>query len=174
LILGGSQGARAINRLMVEAVGQLAEKNRIQIIHQTGIHDAEWVQAGYNAAAVAARVEPFISDMAAVYGAADLIVSRAGATTLAEITVFGRPAILIPYPYAADDHQRYNARYLVEQGAALMADEAELDGTKLAAMLAELLADAAKRRQMAERAKALGRPEATETILNECLALAGA
>jgi len=174
LVLGGSQGARAVNRLMVEAVGQLAEKNRINIVHQTGIHDAEWVQAGYNAAAVAARVEPFISDMAAVYGEADLIVSRAGATTLAEIAVFGRPAILIPYPYAADDHQRFNARYLAEQGAALMATEAELNAEGLAAMLAGLLADGDKRRQMAARAKELGRPAATESIINDCLALAGA
>lgn len=174
LVLGGSQGAQAVNRLMVDAVGQLAEKNRINIVHQTGISDAEWVRAGYNAAAVAARVEPFISDMATVYGEADLIVSRAGATTLAEITVFGRPAILVPYPYAADDHQRHNARYLAEQGAAVMADQAELNAAKLAGMLAELLADEGQRRQMAARAKALGRPQATETIINDCLALAGA
>ena len=174
LVLGGSQGARAVNRLVVEAVGRLAEKNRVHVIHQTGIHDAEWVRAGYNAAAVSARVEPFISDMAAVYSAADLIVSRAGATTLAEVTIFGRPAILVPYPYAADDHQRHNARYLAEHGAALMATEAELTGEKLAAMLAELLADSEKRRLMAARARELGRPAATETIINECLALAGA
>lgn len=174
LVLGGSQGARAVNRLMVEAVAKVAQKNRLNIVHQTGIHDAEWVRAGYNAAGVSARVEPFIADMAAVYGEADLIVSRAGATTLAEITVFGRPAVLIPYPYAADDHQRYNARYVVEHGAALMADEAALTAEKLAAMLCDLLADAAGRRQMAARARELGRPAATETIINECLALAGA
>lgn len=174
LVLGGSQGARAVNRLMVAAVEQLSEKNRLTIIHQTGIHDAEWVQAGYNAAAVAARVEPFISDMATVYAEADLIVSRAGATTLAEITVFGRPSLLIPYPYAADDHQRHNARYLVDHGAALMADEINLDSTKLAVLLGDLLAKEARRQEMAARAKELGRPAATETIINECLALAGA
>lgn len=174
LVLGGSQGARAVNRLVVEAVGLLAEKNRLNIIHQTGIHDAEWVKSGYNAAAVAARVEPFIRDMATVYSEADLIVSRAGATTLAEVTIFGRPAVLIPYPYATDDHQRHNARYLAEHGAALMADEAELTGAKLAGMLAGLLADSAKRGRMAAQARELGRPAATETIINECLALAGA
>ena len=174
LVLGGSQGAHAVNELMVKAVELLLEKKKLRIIHQTGINDAEWVKKRYNAADVNARVFPFITDMAAAYAEADLVVSRAGATTLAEVTVFGKPLVLIPYPYAADDHQRYNAAYLAEQGAAVMYTEQELTGGKLAEVLAELLADAGRRRAMGGRARSLGRPEATESIINECIALAGA
>lgn len=174
LVLGGSQGAHAVNQLVVDAVAKLAEINRLAIIHQTGIHDAEWVRTRYNALGCKARVDDFISDMATVYAEADCIVSRAGATTLAEITVFGKPALLIPYPYAADDHQRHNAAYLAEHDAALVCNEQELSAEKLAGLMADLVADAGRRQRMAARARELAKPEATGTIIHECMALVGA
>ena len=110
--------------------------------------------------------------MGAAYAAADLAVARAGATTCAELTAVGLPAILVPYPFAADDHQRRNAEVLVQAGAAEMILDRELDGARLAAALRSLLADAGKRAAMASRARALGRPDAAERVADECLRLA--
>ncbi|MFH7321570.1 undecaprenyldiphospho-muramoylpentapeptide beta-N-acetylglucosaminyltransferase [Desulfurivibrio sp. D14AmB] len=174
LVLGGSQGARRVNRLVLEAVAELVrEGQKLRVVHQTGSLDLALVQQGYREMGVAARVEPFITEMAAVYAGADLVVSRAGATTLAELALFGKPALLIPYPYAADDHQRHNAEIMARQGAARVLKEAELSGAELAAELRNLLADPERRQEMAARARELATPEAAQKIIAQGRALAG-
>jgi UDP-N-acetylglucosamine--N-acetylmuramyl-(pentapeptide) pyrophosphoryl-undecaprenol N-acetylglucosamine transferase len=129
LIFGGSQGAHAINRVVMEALGSLGHmKDQIRFIHQTGEKDREAVEDGYRERGFAAEVTPFITDMAAAYRAADLLLCRAGATSIAEITAGGKAAILIPFPFAVNDHQTRNAEILVRAGAAEMIPEKELDG----------------------------------------------
>jgi UDP-N-acetylglucosamine--N-acetylmuramyl-(pentapeptide) pyrophosphoryl-undecaprenol N-acetylglucosamine transferase len=144
------------------------------VTHQTGTADCDGVRARYAALGLATRVEPFIADMGAAYRAADVVVGRAGAMTCSEVTAVGLPSILVPYPYAADDHQRRNAEILVAGGAATMILDAELDGTRLAAALGELAGDPVRRLAMAERARALGRPDAAERVAEECLRLMAA
>jgi len=174
LVFGGSGGAHRLNLATLDAVRELGrDAAMFSLTHQTGSADVETLRAGYAALGVPARVEPFIDDMAAAYAAADLVVARAGATSCAEITAVGLPAILVPYPYAADDHQRRNAEVLVRAGAAEMIADADLTGMRLAAALRALLADAARRDDMATRAKALGRPDAADRVAAECLAIAG-
>jgi UDP-N-acetylglucosamine--N-acetylmuramyl-(pentapeptide) pyrophosphoryl-undecaprenol N-acetylglucosamine transferase len=173
LILGGSQGAQRLNSLMLEA----AEKcllHRIpvpNIIHQTGEHDETLVREKYAALGITARVQAFFSDMAEIYSQADLVVSRAGATTLAELTVFHKPVILVPFPFAADNHQEINGRYLVEASGGLMFKQAELDGEKLGQEIKHLLADTALLAEMAANSGRIAKPEATGTIVNACMEL---
>ncbi len=174
LVLGGSQGAHRVNSLMVEAFAQNQSGDPVQIHHQTGNSDEEWVRKAYAAAGVTAQVSSFISDMAAAYRDADLVVSRAGATTLAELAVLGRPAILIPFPYAADDHQTTNAAFLVAGGAALMFQERELGGPKLREAIWGLLNDVPRLQSMATRMKEFARPEATAAIVEKSIALLAA
>jgi UDP-N-acetylglucosamine--N-acetylmuramyl-(pentapeptide) pyrophosphoryl-undecaprenol N-acetylglucosamine transferase len=166
LVFGGSRGARSINRATFAALEELARLDPPpRICHQTGTEDAA-------AGEQAARSYPgnryealaFLDDMPARLAAADLAICRAGATTLAELTVAGRPAILVPYPHAADDHQRHNAETLEAAGAAIVIRDAELDGRRLAGRLRELDADRPRLRQMARAARGLGRPEATVAI----------
>ncbi|MCX5876977.1 MAG: undecaprenyldiphospho-muramoylpentapeptide beta-N-acetylglucosaminyltransferase [Deltaproteobacteria bacterium] len=171
LVLGGSQGAHRVNALMVEAFAVNLPRDTVQVRHQTGNSDEEWVRKAYSEAGVAAQVSSFISDMAAAYGDADLVVSRAGATTLAELAVLGKPAILIPYPYAADDHQTTNAAFLVGGGAALMFQERELDGTKLRQEILGLMNDAPRLQDMAAQMKQFARPEATAVIVEKSIEL---
>ncbi len=118
LVFGGSGGAHAINMAMNNAVDYLETHNTIQILHQTGNKDREAVQSAYEKKGISAVVLPYIDDMAGAYAAADLVISRSGATTVAELAVCGKPAVLIPYPFAADNHQEYNARTLAARGAA--------------------------------------------------------
>jgi UDP-N-acetylglucosamine--N-acetylmuramyl-(pentapeptide) pyrophosphoryl-undecaprenol N-acetylglucosamine transferase len=173
-IFGGSQGARRVNQATVEMLKQLRDmQSSLKVVHQTGALDFEAVRAAYGDLPFEAEVVPFIDRMDLVYARADLVVCRAGAATIAELTVFGKPAVLIPYPYAAYDHQRLNAEALVERGAAEMILDRELDGEKLAARVQALYADRARLAAMAEAAKRLGRPEAAERIVDECYALAG-
>ncbi len=173
LVLGGSLGAHRVNQLLVAALTLLVREGVVlEVIHQTGGHDAAMVAAEYEKLGVKARVEAFIGEMAPVYSRADLVVSRAGATTLAELALFGKPALLIPYPYAADDHQHYNAEIMARHGAALLLPEAELDGEKLAAKLRELLHDHEKRQKMAKQARELARPAAAAEIIAASCALA--
>lgn len=174
LVLGGSQGAHRVNSLMVEAFAQNQSGDPVQIRHQTGNSDEDWVRKAYAAAGVTAQVSSFISDMAAAYRDADLVVSRAGATTLAELAVLGRPSILIPFPYAADDHQTTNAAFLVAGGAALMFQERELDGPKLREAIWGLLNDVPRLQSMATRMKEFARPEATAAIVEKSIALLAA
>ena len=175
LVFGGSAGARRVNRSVLEALPLLGPLGRaIDLTHQTGTQDVDEVRAGYGGLGIAARVEPFIADMAGAYAAADLVIARAGAMTCAEVTAVGLPAILVPYPFAADDHQRRNAEVLAAAGAAEMILDRELDGARLAAVVRPLLEDAAQRGRVAAQARALGRPDAAARVAVECLALAAA
>ena len=174
LVLGGSQGAHRVNGLMVEAFAENLSADPVQVRHQTGSSDEAWVRKAYGEAGVAAQVSSFITDMAAAYREADLVVSRAGATTLAELAVLGKPAILIPYPYAADDHQTTNAAFLAAGGAALMFQEQELDGPKLRGEILGLLNDAPRLQSMAAQMKQYARPEATAAIVEKSIQLLAA
>jgi UDP-N-acetylglucosamine--N-acetylmuramyl-(pentapeptide) pyrophosphoryl-undecaprenol N-acetylglucosamine transferase len=172
LVLGGSQGAHRVNILVSEAIAQMERPAGFKVIHQTGIADEKWVREKYAKDAVPAQVGAFFDNMAELYDEADLIVSRAGATTLAEITVMGKPSLLIPFPYAADDHQSRNARYLVDNGAALMEQEKNLDEKHLGKLIGSLLEDGGKRAAMAAQAVRMAKKDATEAIIDDCLTLA--
>ena len=176
LVFGGSQGAHAINVAMVEAAEELAAvRPRLRLTHQTGERDVEMVRAGYRRAGLAADVEPFLYDMGRRIGAADLIVCRAGATTLSEITAAGKAAILIPLPTATDDHQRKNAEALASLGAAevlLQGARGALTASVLANRVRTLAADPGARRRMAAAARAVARPDAARLIVDRALELA--
>jgi UDP-N-acetylglucosamine--N-acetylmuramyl-(pentapeptide) pyrophosphoryl-undecaprenol N-acetylglucosamine transferase len=174
LVFGGSQGAHAINVAMAEAAPALAAAAPgVDVTHQTGERDLAMVREAYAAAGLAARVEPFLYEMDREMRAADVIVCRAGATTLAELTAAGRAAILIPLPTATDDHQRKNADALVRQGAARMVDQKELTGARLAEELLTLARDGGARERMAAAARAMARPDAARVIVDKVLELAG-
>ncbi|MGH9310739.1 MAG: undecaprenyldiphospho-muramoylpentapeptide beta-N-acetylglucosaminyltransferase, partial [Vicinamibacterales bacterium] len=144
LIFGGSQGAHAINMAMVEAASRLAaHRGGLAITHQTGQRDLERVRDGYRTAGLDARVEPFLYEMDREMKAADVIVCRAGATTIAELTAAGKPAVLIPLPTAADDHQRKNAEVLAKAGAAELIEQKDLTGAHLAERIVALVSDRA-------------------------------
>jgi UDP-N-acetylglucosamine--N-acetylmuramyl-(pentapeptide) pyrophosphoryl-undecaprenol N-acetylglucosamine transferase len=173
LIFGGSQGAHAINVAMVEAAAGLAAGGpRLRLTHQTGERDVEMVRAAYGQAGLAATVEPFLYDMGRQLGQADLIVCRAGATTLAEITAAGKAAILVPLPTATDDHQRKNAEALAAAGAAEVLLQQVMTGPLLASRILALAADPEARARLAAKARALGRPEAARLIVDRALELA--
>lgn len=169
LVLGGSLGAHRVNTLMVGAMAILQNSAaQLRVIHQTGRDDEQMVAGRYKELGIRAEVAAFFTDMAGLYRRADLVVSRAGATTLAEITAFGLPMMLIPYPFAADDHQRKNGEYLVHGGAAVMFRQEELTEQRLAEEISALLADEQRRRQMGQAARELARPEATAEIVKQC------
>ncbi len=172
LVLGGSQGARRVNELVLAAMKILqAEGNTLRIIHQTGTTDEETIRKGYEQSGMEADVASFFSDMADVYGRADLVVSRAGATTLAELAVVGLPALLIPYPFAADDHQTTNAEYYVAGAGVAMVQEKELDGDGLAAEIRRLVSNPGELEKMGGAMRRMGRPEATERMVDVCIQL---
>ena len=174
LVFGGSQGAHAINMAMVEAAARLAAAApRLAITHQTGERDVEVVRDGYRRAGLEARVEPFLFAMDREMKSADLVICRAGATTLAELTAAGRPSILIPLPTATDDHQRRNAEALVSQGAARMIEQRELTGERLAGEMVALAGDPRARLEMGSRARRMARPDAAKVIVDKVLELAG-
>jgi UDP-N-acetylglucosamine--N-acetylmuramyl-(pentapeptide) pyrophosphoryl-undecaprenol N-acetylglucosamine transferase len=174
LVFGGSQGAHAINVAMVEGAARLAQATpEVQVTHQTGERDLEMVRNGYRHAGLVARVEPFLYDMDREMRAADLVVCRAGATTLAELTASGRPSILVPLPTATDDHQRRNALTLAAHGAALMLEERELSGDRMAAEVQGLARDVVRRTGMSEAARRMARPDAATVIAEKVLSLAG-
>ena len=170
LIFGGSRGARAINQAVVQMLPLLKDwPQRPEILHQTGVEDYPAVRQAYaDAGFDPQQVVPFIEDMASAYAAAKLIICRAGATTLAELTVCGRPAVLIPFPYAAGDHQTANALALVNAGAAKLLPQGELTAEHLAAIIKDLFVDQAKLQKMADLGRTLGQPGAAEKILREC------
>jgi UDP-N-acetylglucosamine--N-acetylmuramyl-(pentapeptide) pyrophosphoryl-undecaprenol N-acetylglucosamine transferase len=170
LVSGGSQGAAAVNELASHALIALAKELPLAIVHQTGEKDRDATAARYAAAGVAAECHAFIKDMASAYGAADLVIGRAGATTVAELAIAGKPAVFIPFPFAADNHQELNAREMAEKGAALMFRQADLTSDKLADALRPLLADADRRRAMGAAMHALARPDAAKTVIDWCLA----
>jgi UDP-N-acetylglucosamine--N-acetylmuramyl-(pentapeptide) pyrophosphoryl-undecaprenol N-acetylglucosamine transferase len=172
LIFGGSQGAHAINMAMVEAAPELAAAaSLVRLTHQTGERDVEVVRGAYRQAGLQADVEPFMYDMAQRMAEADLIVCRAGATTLAEISAAGRASILVPLPSATDDHQRQNAEALARSGAADVLLQAEMSGAVLARRILALVADAERRGRIATAARALAKPDAARVIVDRALEL---
>jgi UDP-N-acetylglucosamine--N-acetylmuramyl-(pentapeptide) pyrophosphoryl-undecaprenol N-acetylglucosamine transferase len=172
LVFGGSQGAHAINQAMVAAAPHLRDvPGQVSIVHQTGERDEDQVRAGYTAAGVNAEVHAFLYDMPERMAAADLVVCRAGATTLAELTAAGRPAVLVPLPTATDDHQRHNAEAMVAAGAAVMVSGTGLHAEAFAATIGGLLTDEDRRLQMASRARTLARPDAAGQIADRAMAL---
>jgi UDP-N-acetylglucosamine--N-acetylmuramyl-(pentapeptide) pyrophosphoryl-undecaprenol N-acetylglucosamine transferase len=173
LVFGGSQGAHAINVAMVEAASRLATGSPpLRLVHQTGERDVEMVRSAYREAGLHADVEPFLFDMGRQLSTADVIVCRAGATTLAEITAAGKAAILIPLPTATDDHQRKNAEALAAAGAAEILLQHDLTGPVLADRLLALARDGGRRRGIAAAAKSLARPDAARVIVDRVMALA--
>jgi UDP-N-acetylglucosamine--N-acetylmuramyl-(pentapeptide) pyrophosphoryl-undecaprenol N-acetylglucosamine transferase len=170
LVFGGSQGAHAINMAMVEALPFL-KKNplTLQIVHQTGENDCEAVTAGYRTAGVEACVTPFISDMASAYERADLIICRAGATTIAEVTACGKTCLFIPFPHAVDDHQRKNAEALLKKDACFMMLEQELSGESLADTILRLSADIETVQHTGKLAFSLARLDAAGIIVDEMI-----
>jgi UDP-N-acetylglucosamine--N-acetylmuramyl-(pentapeptide) pyrophosphoryl-undecaprenol N-acetylglucosamine transferase len=174
LIFGGSQGAHAINMAMVEAAPRLAaHPGGMAITHQTGERDLERVRDGYRRAGLEARVEPFLFAMDREMKRADLVVSRAGATTIAELTAAARPAVLVPLPTAADDHQRRNAEVLAAAGAAELIEQKDLSGERIAGRVAALLADPARLGAMSSAMRRLAKPDAARTIVDTVMELAG-
>lgn len=174
LLLGGSQGAVALNRALYDALARSARERGpwttgLQVIAQTGAHDErDWKQVSAGAARLVAQ--PFFHDVGVPYAAADLLVCRAGATTLAEVTALGKPAILVPYPFAAADHQTHNAEQMARAGAAVAIPERELTPERLESEVTKLLQDEDRRRAMAAASRALGRPDAADRVADALLA----
>ena len=172
LVLGGSQGAHALNRRVVEALPHLADLHeKLDFVHQTGARDRDMVEQGYRAAGFEPRVREFITDMSEAYAHADLVVCRAGAATLGELTVCKKPSLLVPFPFAADNHQVMNAKSLVDAGAAVMIEEKELTGALLASEIRGLLTQPERRDRMARAAGMLGSPQAASEIADVCTEL---
>jgi len=166
---GGSQGAHTINMAVVDAARILREHlPGLRMIHQTGTADVEWVERRYRELGVAAEVLAFIDDMASAYGRADLVVCRAGASTLAELAVLGKPSLLVPYPFAADDHQRANADVLLRHGAAECIENSALSGEFLAARVLDLARDRARLQAMGTAARQLAIPDAAQRVVDVC------
>ncbi len=174
LVVGGSLGAARLNESLPVAFAALARAGvAVDVRHQAGEKHIDAARAAYAAAAVDADVTPFIADMAAAYGWADLVVCRAGALTIAELAAAGIGSLLVPYPHAVDDHQTHNAAYLVAGGAALLVADRELTAERATRELAALCADRARLLSMAEAARALARPAATQDLMRHCLEAAG-
>ncbi|MDX2170346.1 MAG: undecaprenyldiphospho-muramoylpentapeptide beta-N-acetylglucosaminyltransferase [Deltaproteobacteria bacterium] len=174
LAFGGSQGARRLNQALADAAPTLrAAIPDLRVVHQTGAADRDALAARWAAAGVDADVRPFIDDMGAAYAAADLVVCRSGATTVAELTALGKAAILVPYPFAADDHQRANASVLAERGAAVLVLDQECSGERLAAEVLALAGDRGRLQAMGEAARQLGRPDAAARVVATCREVAG-
>ena len=165
LVLGGSLGARALNEVVPATIANMP--SRPEIWHQTGSRNLDETLGHYRHAAVTARVEPFIDDMAAAYGWADLVVCRAGALTVAELAAAGVGAILVPYPHAVDDHQTRNAAYLTDAGAAVVIQQRDLTRDSLRELFASCL-DRARLSAMARAARCLAQPQAAATVAALC------
>jgi len=173
LVLGGSQGAKALNEAVPRAVARLG--SAVEVVHQSGPAHADAVRALYAELGLAERVRvvPFIDDMPAALAASELVVGRAGAGALSEMCAVGRPGLLVPYPFAADDHQRVNAEALVQAGAAVCVLNAEATPERLAREVGEFVQDRARLTAMAARAREAGRPTAARDIALDLLELAG-
>ncbi len=170
LVFGGSAGAHSINQALMGALPHLRDhRDRLLVTHQTGENDLAEVRQAYDGAGFRAEVIPFINDMAGAYMGASLVVCRAGATTIAEVTACGRACIFIPYPHAVDDHQRRNAEALLKQGAGFMLLEQELSGENLAKMIIELMGAPERIARTEESARSLARLDAAKVIVDEML-----
>jgi UDP-N-acetylglucosamine--N-acetylmuramyl-(pentapeptide) pyrophosphoryl-undecaprenol N-acetylglucosamine transferase len=174
LIFGGSAGAHRINEAMMKALDSMKEIwPSIRFIHQTGKDDLDFVSKGYQERGLDALVRPFFEDMATYYRMADLVICRSGASTVSELAVCGKAAILIPYPFAAHHHQLINAQRLVERGAARMIEDGALRGSLLAEIILHLYSHPGERENMEEKIQQVGRPRAAEDIVDQCYALMG-
>jgi len=171
LIIGGSQGAHGINMAMIEALEHFQNSERLHFVHQTGEADQAPVSNAYRKKSVSSTVQSFFDNMAEQYHQADLIICRAGATTVAEITALGKAAIFIPFPYAADNHQMLNAADLAKDGAAEIIIEKELNGILLSERIEHYMDDREALEDMAARARRHGNPEAAKNIVDDCYRL---
>jgi UDP-N-acetylglucosamine--N-acetylmuramyl-(pentapeptide) pyrophosphoryl-undecaprenol N-acetylglucosamine transferase len=168
LVVGGSLGAKVFNDVVPRALALLSGPRPL-VTHQSGAQHAESLRQAYSSAGVQARTQAFIDDMAAAYAEADLVVCRAGATTVAEIAAAGVASVLVPYPHAVDDHQTANARFLADAGAAVLLPQRELSAERLAELLGGF--DRVRLRDMARRARSLARPDATSAVAMACAEL---
>ncbi len=171
LVFGGSLGAARLNEVVPQALARLAPQQKIEVRHQAGPKNIEQARSNYLKLNVEARVDAYIDDMSEAYAWADLVICRAGAMTVAELAAAGVASILVPYPYAVDDHQTANAHYLSEAGAALLIKQDELKAEELADTLSELTRE--KLLDMANRARRLGMPESTRLVTEQCLMAGG-
>jgi UDP-N-acetylglucosamine--N-acetylmuramyl-(pentapeptide) pyrophosphoryl-undecaprenol N-acetylglucosamine transferase len=169
LVLGGSQGAQALNETVPAALAKLDPALRPTVRHQAGPKHLEAAQEAYRGSGIEAEVTPFIEDMAAAYAWADLAICRSGALTVAELAAAGLPAVLIPFPHAVDDHQTANARHLVAQDAAVLFPQEHLTAERLATVLKELLGDREHLLTMAHNARRMGKADAAERVAQLCL-----
>lgn len=169
LVIGGSLGALAINQVLPKALALIPEAERPLVWHQTGVAHFETTQAAYAAAGVEAKLSPFIRDMDAAYAWADLLIARAGALTLAEVTAMGLPSFLVPFPYAVDDHQTANAKGLDRAGGTQMIPQTLLTPDYLATLIQRLYQDPALRLKMGSIAKEFAKINATEIVAEHCL-----
>jgi UDP-N-acetylglucosamine--N-acetylmuramyl-(pentapeptide) pyrophosphoryl-undecaprenol N-acetylglucosamine transferase len=168
LVVGGSLGAQALNEAVPRALALLAQRPRV--VHQSGEKHLEALRAHYAAAGVEGELVAFIDDMARRYAEADLVICRAGAVTVAELSAAGLASVLVPFPHAVDDHQSANARFLAERGAAILLPQGELTPQRLAEIIARL--DRPALAEMARRARELGKPEAAQVVARRCLEMA--
>ena len=172
LVLGGSLGAEPLNQMLPVALALLPAEIRPKVYHQAGKQHAEITAERYRQAQVEAEVMPFITDMAAAYAAADLVICRAGALTISELAAAGLPALLIPLPHAIDDHQTRNAAYLADTGAAVLLPQHKTDAQQLAAQLTEVLMQPGKLKAMGATARRQAKPDATRSVVDICLEVA--
>ncbi len=170
LVVGGSLGAQALNEALPKALAQLPEQERPHVLHQTGKKHFETVQKLYAEAGVSADIRAFLDDMANQYAKADVVICRAGALTIAELAAAGVASVLVPFPYAVDDHQTHNARFLSEKGAAVLLPQTELSAERLAQLLRGL--DRERLSAMAQAARSLAKPDATQQVAQVCISLA--
>ena len=170
LVVGGSLGASALNKLVPEALALLPAEQRPIVVHQSGRQHLDILRANYAAAGVEAEVRDYIDDMAAAYQTCDFAICRAGAMTVAELACAGVPAVLVPFPFAVDDHQTGNAEFLSDAGAAWLFQQKDLTAEKLAALIGGL--DRATLATMSDKARQLAKPDATQQVADICEALA--
>ena len=171
LVVGGSLGAQALNEAVPQALALLPETERPEVVHQSGMKQLDALRANYEKAGVQADIRPFIDDMAWEIAWCDLMVCRAGALTLAEVTAAGVASVLVPYPHAVDDHQTHNARHLAGHGAAILLPQPQLTAQSLAEILRGMTRG--KLLDMAQAARALAKPDATADVAQACMELAG-
>jgi UDP-N-acetylglucosamine--N-acetylmuramyl-(pentapeptide) pyrophosphoryl-undecaprenol N-acetylglucosamine transferase len=170
LVVGGSLGAKALNDIVPQALARIPEPRRPHVVHQSGAKQIDELHANYAKAGVQADLTPFIDDTASAFAEADLVICRAGASTVTEIAAVGTPAVFVPFPHAVDDHQTTNARFLVDAGGGWLVPQAELTPDKLATMLASLTREQLLQRAVA--ARKLAKTQATEQVVAACEALA--
>ncbi len=170
LVVGGSLGAHALNEVIPQALAKLPPEQRPQVVHQSGVKHIEVLKSNYEKAGVAVDARPFIDDMASMYTWADFVICRSGALTVAEVSAAGLGALMVPFPFAVDDHQTTNAAYLADAGAAILVQQKELSVEKLTEILSGLNREQCL--DMAKKARALGKPEATANVAAICKELA--